>query len=178
MKFTRFHSKQNLWIRYNNSMTEIGMPMFLLRWIYRIAMEKLNWLPVLRHRQTKDYAGFEVVIVVTMKCTILLEVTPYSPADHNIYENPVYRRRLSGFWWTMCNFFRFWVRVYRNTEMVRDNRSHQNANVFSPAPKMRRSTWVDITTKPSRSRECLQELKYVYFAGGESSWKIRSLWSL
>jgi hypothetical protein len=40
-------------------------------------------------------------------------------------------------------FFVFWVRVYTNTEMVWDNRGHQNANVFSRAPKMRRGTWVE-----------------------------------
>jgi hypothetical protein len=39
--------------------------------------------------------------------------------------------------------FMFWVWVYTNTEMVWDNRSHQNANIFSLAPKMRRSTWVE-----------------------------------
>jgi hypothetical protein len=54
-----------------------------------------------------------------------------------------FRYRLSWFWWTMYNFFVFWVRVYTNTEMVWDNRGHQNANVFSRAPKMRRGTWVE-----------------------------------
>jgi len=33
--------------------------------------------------------------------------------------------------------------VYTNTEMVWDNRSHQNANIFSLAPKMRLGTWVE-----------------------------------
>jgi hypothetical protein len=57
--------------------------------------------------------------------------------------NSIPRSRLPGVWRTTCTFFMFWVWVYTNTEMVWDNRSHQNANILSLAPKMRRSTWVE-----------------------------------
>ena len=57
--------------------------------------------------------------------------------------------------------------------MVWDNRSHQNANIFSLAPKMRLGTSAENAsshnTGLTSSKECLQELKFLLEVGGVAS---------